>query len=99
MAAVDIGVAHAKAFGAEEERHTRRPGGRWRRQIMHWTLLFKEHIEMRARRCRWRSEVARRHRGGAQVADAIEGLLQSGNDAGLPEQVQGAAGALYGFFV
>src|SRR6218665_801859 len=66
---------------------------------MHWLLFFQQRLEMRARRCRWRSEVARGHRGGAQVADAIEGLVQSGNDAGLPEQVQGAAGALYGFFV
>src|SRR6218665_1490525 len=66
---------------------------------MHRALFFQQRLEMRARRCRWRSEVARRHRGGAQVADAIEGLVQSGNDAGLPEQVQGAAGALYGFLV
>ena len=45
-----------------------------------------------------RAEVARRHRGGAQVAHAIQGFVEGGDDAGVFQHIKGTAGALNGFF-
>ena len=48
-------------------------------------------------RGRGRAKVARRHGGGAQVADAVQGLVQRVHDARVVQHIQGAAGALDGF--
>ncbi len=55
-------------------------------------------FEMLARRAGGRAEIAWRHRGGAQVADAVQGFVQRGDDTGVLQHVERSARALDGLF-
>ena len=80
MTLVHILVSHAKPLGTEQQ--TDRMG------------LPRNRLEMKARRSSRRTEVARRHGGGAEVVNTVKRLLKRVNDARLGQNIQRTAGTL-----
>ena len=87
MAAVDVLVGHAEAFGAEQEGHAGWP-------LRH--VGRHQALQILPRRMRGRTEVAWRHGSGAQVVHAVQRLVQRLDDARVLQHVQRAAGPLDG---